>query len=106
LTHPDRLPPLPYELVDMHRYAVPTYLGSRTLCHVSSAGCYADCNFCGINMVYEWRWMPEDAARTIAVAERFKREYGMNALEFFDAHVFPSERRTMAIAEGLEPLGI
>ena len=97
---------LPYHLVDVEKYVVPTYLGSRTLCHVTSAGCYADCNFCGINLVYDWRWIPEEAERTITVARYFKEQYGMNAIEFFDAHFFPSESRTVAIADGLKPLNI
>ncbi len=97
---------LPYHLVDVEKYVVPTYLGSRTLCHVTSAGCYADCNFCGINLVYDWRWIPEEAERTINVARYFKEKYGMNAIEFFDAHFFPSESRTVAIADGLKPLDI
>ena len=106
LTNVNAFPDLPYHLVDVEKYVVPTYLGSRTLCHITSAGCYANCNFCGINLVYDWRWIPEAAERTVRLARYFKETYRMNAIEFFDAHFFASEARTVAIAEGLEPLNI
>lgn len=102
----NQLPPYDFTHVDVSRYVVKTYLGSRTLCYVTSAGCYANCNFCAINKAFQWRWMGERPERVLDVVRQFKKQYDINAIEFFDAHFFVSEPRTVAIAEGMRKLGV
>lgn len=105
LTDVNQFPPYPYEAVDPSRYLVPTNLGTKTLAHNASVGCYERCNFCSITTLYEARWIPERVDRVLTHVTAFKEVHGANGLEFFDAHFFPSEKRALEIAEGLAPLG-
>jgi radical SAM superfamily enzyme YgiQ (UPF0313 family) len=103
----DGFPPFPYhKLDDMEEYVIRTYLGERTLCHVTSRGCPFPCNFCAITEVYRRRWLAEDPERVGALAERFVREHRIDALEFFDGNFMAAEARALAIADRLRPLGI
>ena len=106
LTDVNAFPPYPYEAVDPSRYLVATNLGSKTLSHNASVGCYERCNFCSITTLYDARWIPESVDRVVEHVTAFKNVYGANGLEFFDAHFFPSEKRAAAIAEGIAPLGL
>ena len=98
-------PAYPYESIDPRRYLVPTHLGSRTLSHNASVGCYERCNFCSITTLFNARWIPEKSERVLDQVTRFARNYRANGLEFFDAHFFASEKRAVEIGEGLAPLG-
>lgn len=103
----DGFPPFPYhKLGDMEEYVVRTYLGERTLCHITSRGCPFPCNFCAITEVYRRRWLAESPERVGALAERFVREYRIDALEFFDGNFMAAEARALAIADRLRALGL
>ena len=103
----DGFPPFPYhKLDDMEEYVIRTYLGERTLCHITSRGCPFPCNFCAITEVYRRRWLAEDPERVGALAERFVREHRIDSLEFFDGNFMAGEARALAIADRLRPLGL
>ncbi len=104
IPHPDRLPPFPYHRIDIRRYIRPTFLGSRTLPHHSSYGCPFFCNFCAVVNMVNGRWLPESAARVAGVAQRYVREWGVNAIEFYDNNFFTHEARTAEFAERILPL--
>src|SRR5512145_1591486 len=74
-----------HKLDDMEEYVIRTYLGERTLCHITSRGCPFPCNFCAITEVYQRRWLAEEPARVAAVVQRFVREQRIDSIEFFDA---------------------
>ena len=60
----DEFPEFPYhKLGDMEEYVIRTYLGERTLCHITSRGCPFPCNFCAITEVYQRRWLAEEPER-------------------------------------------
>lgn len=102
----NQLPEYDFSHVDVSRYVVRTHLGQRTLCYASSAGCYGKCTFCAINKNFQWRWMGERPERILKIARSFKQDFDIDALEFFDAHFFVSEPRTVAIADGMKKLGV
>jgi len=104
IPHPDRLPPFPYHRIDVRRYIRATFLGSRTLPHHSSYGCPFFCNFCAVVNMVNGRWLPESAARVAGVAQRYVREWGVNAIEFYDNNFFTHEARTAEFAERILPL--
>jgi len=97
----------PYHRIrDMEEYVIRTYLGERTLCHITSRGCPFPCNFCAITEVYQRRWLAEEPDRVARVAERFVRDHRIDSIEFFDANFMAGEARALAIAERLRPFGI
>jgi radical SAM superfamily enzyme YgiQ (UPF0313 family) len=103
----DAFPEFPYhKLEDMEEYVIRTYLGERTLCHITSRGCPFPCNFCAITEVYQRRWLAEQPERVAAVVQRFVREQRIDSIEFFDANFMAGEARALAIAERMKPFGI
>jgi radical SAM superfamily enzyme YgiQ (UPF0313 family) len=99
--HPDQLPPVPYERVDVRRYLRPSFVGARTAVHHSSYGCPLECGFCAVAAVYEGRWLAESPARVLAHLERLIA-HGADGVEFFDNNFFAAEKRAVAVARGLE----
>jgi radical SAM superfamily enzyme YgiQ (UPF0313 family) len=103
----DGFPEFPYhKLPDMEEYVIRTYLGERTLCHITSRGCPFPCNFCAITEVYQRRWLAEQPERVAAVVQRFVRDHAIDSIEFFDANFMAGEARALAIAERMKPFGI
>jgi anaerobic magnesium-protoporphyrin IX monomethyl ester cyclase len=98
--------PLPYERVDMERYAARTFLGARTYNHHASAGCPYRCNFCAVVNVYDGRWIPDPADDVVRTVEHLARRYRADAVEFHDNNFFAWEKRTRAVADGLTGLGV
>ena len=106
IPHPDELPPFPYHRLDVPRYVRATFLGSRTLPHHSSYGCPFLCNFCAVVNMVKGRWLPQSAARVAEIAHMYAREWGVNAIEFYDNNFFTHEARTAEVAERILPLGL
>jgi radical SAM superfamily enzyme YgiQ (UPF0313 family) len=99
--------PFPYHKVpDMEEYVIRTYLGERTLCHITSRGCPFPCNFCAITEVYQRRWLAEEPDRVGEVVDRFVRDYRIDSIEFFDANFMAAEARALAIADRMRRSGI
>jgi tRNA A37 methylthiotransferase MiaB len=106
IPHPDALPDWPYQRVDMARYIRPTFIGSRTLPHHSSYGCPFFCNFCAVVNMVHGRWLAQPAERVAGVVRRLVREWGVNAVDFYDNNFFTHEARTVEFAERVTDLGI
>jgi hypothetical protein len=103
----DGFPPFPYHKIpDMEEYVIRTYLGERTLCHITSRGCPFPCNFCAITEVYQRRWLAEGPDRVGRIVEGFIRDHRIDSIEFFDANFMAAETRALAIADRLATLGI
>ncbi len=96
---PDALPDFPYHRVPMERYVRSTFLGRRTLPHHSSYGCPFTCNFCAVVNLAEGRWRAQSAKRTAAVVRRLVRDYGADAVEFYDNNFFVDEARVREFSE-------
>ena len=106
LPHPDQQPDFPYHRVDMRRYPRRTFMGARTVAHHSSYGCPFTCNFCAVVNMVGGRWLAQSAARTAAVVEGLVRDFGVDAVEFYDNNFFTHEARVVEFAERIRPLGI
>ncbi len=98
---PNLRPRFPYEVVDMNAYALPTFVGKRTLCHETSVGCPHKCNFCGVVDLFQSRWKAESVDRTIETIRLLKERYGMDGIEFHDSDFFVSEKRVAEVSERL-----
>ena len=106
IPHPDSMPEFPYHRIDVRRYARSSFMGKRTLAHHSSYGCPFFCNFCAVVNMVGGRWLAQSAERTAGVARRLVRDYGADAVEFYDNNFFVHEARTAEFAERILDLGI
>jgi radical SAM superfamily enzyme YgiQ (UPF0313 family) len=99
IPHPNDLPPFPFERVDVPRYVRRTFLGARTLGYHSSYGCPFFCNFCAVVNMVGGKWFPQSAAQVAGVMERYVKQWGANAVEFYDNNFFVHEARCAEFAE-------
>ena len=99
LIDPNQLPALPYHKVHLPPYIGRTYVGTRTINYHSSVGCPFLCGFCAVAAVYKARWLGLAPEKIVADLLWFKREHGVNAVEFHDNNFFTSEKRTREFAE-------
>lgn len=106
LPHPEQLPAWNFARVDVPQYIRPTFLGSRTLPFHSSYGCPFFCNFCAVVNMVNGRWLPLSAAHVAEIARRYVREWGVNAVEFYDNNFFTHEARTAEFAERVLDLNL
>ena len=105
LRNPGDFPWLPYHrLPSPEKYIRPTFLGSRTAVHQASIGCPFRCTFCGVVPLYDGRQKTEPPSRTAAVLSHLRREYAINAVQFYDNNFFLNESHTLELARLLEPL--
>jgi anaerobic magnesium-protoporphyrin IX monomethyl ester cyclase len=104
LRSPGDFPAMPYHRLDPAKYLLPTYLGSRTVVHQSSIGCPYQCNFCGVVGFSGSREKMEPPERTAAILGQLQRDYGANAVQFYDNNFFLREDHARELAERLEPL--
>ncbi len=102
----DNLPWLPYERLDMDRYAGRNYLGNRVYNHNTSFGCPFACNFCAVVALSKRRWIPESARRVAEIVTHLHDKYGADAVEFHDMDFFVSEDRVADFSERITPLGM
>jgi hypothetical protein len=58
-----------------------------------------------VNLV-DGRWLPQSPGRVAAIAQRYVREWGVNAIEFYDSNFFAQEARTAEIAARLQSLRV
>jgi anaerobic magnesium-protoporphyrin IX monomethyl ester cyclase len=102
---PGDFPWMPYHrLREPHKYIARTFLGTRTAVHHASFGCPYRCTFCGVTEVAGGRQKSEVPERTAAVLAHLKREYDINAVQFYDNNFFLRESDTVDLAERITPL--
>jgi radical SAM superfamily enzyme YgiQ (UPF0313 family) len=107
LRSPNDFPRLPYHrLSEPEKYIAETFLGRRTAVHQASLGCPYRCNFCGVVPIYQGRQKTETPERTAAVLTGLKRQFGIDAVQFYDNNFFLNESHTADLAERLIPLGL
>lgn len=105
LRSPAEYPMYPYHRLDASKYVVPTFLGSHTTVHMASIGCPFRCNFCGVVPLFDREKM-EPPERTASILAHQQREYGVNAVQFYDNNFFLKEDHARELADRLTPLGL
>ncbi len=107
LRSPNDFPVLPYHrLGPLERYLLPTFLGRRTGVHHASIGCPFRCQFCGVVPIFDGRQKTEAPERTAEVLGMLKRNFGMDAVQFYDNNFFLNETHARRQAELLIPLNL
>lgn len=115
----NKLPPMPYHLVDMETYIRsdpyprPRYLLStakgiqlpdcevRVLWYQSSWGCPEDCTFCSSPLVSRRRWSGLDAEEVCDEIKGLVDQYKFNFIHFCDNLFFVDRDRVGDICEGI-----
>ncbi len=104
---PNDFPLLPYHrLSSIERYLLPTFLGRRTAVHQASIGCPYRCQFCGVVPIFDGRQKTEAPERTGAVLAALKRDYKIDAVQFYDNNFFLSESHARKQAESMMGLNL
>ena len=101
----DELPTPPWHLVDVARYQ-PTYKGRRSIYLQSSRGCPFRCGYCYNGVFNGRRWRGLSAERTLEQVRHLVASHGVRDVYFVDDMFFADKARAMAIAAGIQPLGI
>jgi anaerobic magnesium-protoporphyrin IX monomethyl ester cyclase len=100
----DHFPWYPYHALPAEKYLRPTFLGKRTAVHQASLGCPYRCNFCGVVTFSGSREKMESPARTEAILRHLVRQYGIDAVQFYDNNFFLREDHTRELVDRLTPL--
>ena len=101
----EELPEFPFHRIEMATYPRPTFMGGRTLGYHSSYGCPFLCNFCGVVSLAKGRWDAQSPERVERNLRRYKEEWAVDAVEFYDNNFFTHEERCREISERIAPLG-
>ena len=94
----EELPEFPFHRIEMPKYPRRTFLGQRTLGYHSSYGCPFLCNFCGVVSLAGGRWNAQSPERVERTLRRYKEEWRVDAVEFYDNNFFTHEDRCRDIA--------
>jgi radical SAM superfamily enzyme YgiQ (UPF0313 family) len=100
----EELPEFPFHRIEMAAYPRATFMGQRTLGYHSSYGCPFHCNFCGVVSLASGRWNAQSPARVERNLRRYKDEWKVDAVEFYDNNFFTREERCRDIAERIGSL--
>lgn len=106
LRSPGDFPMMPYQRMEPRLYLRPTFLGSRTAVHQATIGCPYQCNFCGVVDFSGAREKVEPAARTAEVLAHLSKNFGANAVQFYDNNFFLREDHARDLADRIAPLGM
>jgi len=104
LRSPNDFPWLPYHRLPVEKYLLPTFLGRRTAVHQASIGCPYRCQFCGVVPIFDGRQKTETPQRTAAVLTSLQRQYGIDAVQFYDNNFFLNESHAREQADLIAPL--
>lgn len=94
----------PYHRLPVEKYILPTYLGRRTAVHQASIGCPYACNFCGVVTFSGSREKVEVPERTASILAHLAKNYGVDAVQFYDNNFFLREDYARDFAERITPL--
>lgn len=106
IPHPDSLPPFNFQSLQVEHYVRRTFLGDRTLGYHSSYGCPFFCNFCAVVTMVNGRWLAQSAERVASAVRLYQKQWGVNAVEFYDNNFFVHESRTGEFADRIVNNGL
>lgn len=91
---------LPYERVGNPRqYVARTYLGQRTTGYQAALGCRFRCTFCGVAAMFRGKTALPAAERLEAELKFLTRQFGVDAIQFYDHNFFDREVDMMPLFE-------
>ncbi|MBU2530457.1 MAG: B12-binding domain-containing radical SAM protein [Elusimicrobia bacterium] len=101
----NKLPAVPYHLVDMEKY-IQTYRGKRMFFYQSSRGCPCRCSYC-YNKVFNFGLLRSlSLERILSDLKQLKEKYKFSLVYFLDDNFFIDKNRALNILKGLKELGL
>ncbi|MBU4210209.1 B12-binding domain-containing radical SAM protein [Patescibacteria group bacterium] len=97
----NKLPPLPYHLVDIEKCLINTEYGKRTLSYISSYGCPHRCSFCVEQVVNKRRWSALNATKVVKEWQYLYKRYQIDSIAVYDSNFFVDQNRVYKICQGL-----
>ena len=96
----NKLPEVPYDLVNVHDY-IQTTEGRKTIILQTSRGCPFRCAFC-YNLVFnKSRWRALTVKKSLERIRKVVEEFGVEHIKFHDDDFFVDMERTRKILEGM-----
>lgn len=97
----NKLPPLPYDVLDMEKCLLKSGNGERASFYVTSYGCPYNCGFCVEPIVNKRRWVGLSAEKTVKDIFYLNKKYGVNSFMLCDNNFFVDKKRVYDIFQGL-----
>lgn len=94
----NKLPRLPFELLDIGKYINPK---TRALNYTTSVGCSGYCSFCFWESKNSNDWQFFDIERVLDDMEFFVKKYNLKIIKFMDANFVVSQDRIVELCEGI-----
>jgi radical SAM superfamily enzyme YgiQ (UPF0313 family) len=93
---------LPYErLGDPRQYLSKTFLGRRTTGYQAALGCRFRCTFCGVASMFRGKTALPAPQRLEQDLNFLTKQYGVDAIQFYDHNFFDREEETAPLLEVL-----
>jgi anaerobic magnesium-protoporphyrin IX monomethyl ester cyclase len=93
---------LPYErLGNPRQYLARTYLGRRTIGYQAAIGCRFRCTFCGVASMFRGKTALPAPQRLEHELRFLTKEFGVDAIQFYDHNFFDREVDTVPLLEVL-----
>lgn len=100
----NKLPPIPYHLIDFEKYIKPGSYG-KAVVMFTSRGCPQCCTFCFNRTFNQSCWRAFSSDRVLKDIERIRRDHpDVDHFEFWDDNFFVNLKRAREIAEGIKQM--
>lgn len=97
----NKMPELPYELIDIEKYVHTAVLGGRALPIVFSRGCPFACTFCCNPVISKRRWRTMDVDITLRRLHQMVDSYNLDGVIFWDENLTVDPRLLNTLAKGI-----
>jgi radical SAM superfamily enzyme YgiQ (UPF0313 family) len=101
----NKLPGVPYHLVDMEKY-IQNYRGKKMFFYQASRGCPCRCSYC-YNKIFNLGLLRSASIeRVLQDIKQLKDKYEFSLVYFLDDNFFIDRKRALSILKGLKKMGL
>jgi radical SAM superfamily enzyme YgiQ (UPF0313 family) len=97
-----KLPPLPYELLPIHKYIHSSELGERVLAMYTSKGCPHKCSYCYNEVFNKRKWRSIPIESVIKDITFFKSKFNVDSFDLLDDNFFVNKDRVLEFCRELK----
>src|SRR4030043_144949 len=93
---------LDFSLIDVEKYIFKPRGAKRTMVYKASRGCTFNCAFCYNKIFNRGRWRAWSVDAVVEDIDFLKKNYGVNAIQFYDDNFFINQQRALEILERVD----